>query len=172
MNEPEPKKALRSMDDILADIDAISSDPEHRDQFKALKMLASTKSSAVVLQPPLEDGEIVDRLVRVMKPAGPNLCQMAYRRAFRLNRDSIADMPHVGFEHLPVESQDIIAKVRSLKSLYRQFPEIKRPGVPAGFPTGKGMHVQSEWCKQQAAKILLDREKKKMAEPVENGQTA
>lgn len=162
----EEKRGTRSMDEILADIDAISSDPEHRDQFKALKMLASTQSSAVVLPPPLGEKEIVERLMRVMRPSGPNLCQIAFSRSFPRDRlKTVEDSPKLTFENLSDESLAIIGRVSGLKSLYREFPAIKRHGIPAGFPSGRGVEAQLVWCKNMAKKMLLERERNMTKRP-------
>lgn len=160
------------MEEVLADIDAISSDPEHRDQFKALKMLASTQSSSVVLNPPMGESEILDRLSRVMKPAGPNRCQLAFARAFPRSKQSVGTTPELTIQNLSEESIAIIGKVFNLKSLYREFPAIKRHGMPSGFPAGKGTEAKLQWCKREAEKMLLVREKLLLEAPVVQKEVA
>lgn len=158
----EPKRKSRTMDEIKADIEAISQDPEHRDQFKALRMLAMEQSSSVALPPPMEEHEMIERFARLMKPAGYSVVQIAYKRAFP-NRKPIEEVePRFRETQLPDEDKLIIQRSRSLKSLYRLFPEIKKPGIPAGYPRGKGLDMQQQWCRDQATKILLDRQQARM----------
>ena len=54
-----------------------------------------------------------------------------------------------------------VRHIKTLKRLYNAFPETKRPGYPPGYPAGKGIAVQTEWCQRAAAKIILDREQKR-----------
>lgn len=161
MNE-DLKRKSRTMDDVMADIEAISEDSEHRDQFKALKMLASAKSSSVTLPPPMEEHEMIERFARLMKPAGFHVVQIAYKRAFP-NRKPIEEVePKLNAIHLPDEDRLMIQKCTNLKALYRMFPEIKKPGLPTGYPKGRGKVLQQQYCRDQATKILLDRQQARM----------
>ena len=167
----EPNKGTRSMDEILSDIDAISRDSDHRDQFKALKMLASSQSSAVVLPPPLTQKEKIDRMVRVLRPNGPNASLIALKRAFPRARMKVTDSPNLTVEDLSAESLEIITRVSNLKSLYREFPAIKRHGIPSGFPSGRGVEAQLVWCKKEAEKMLMERERILGSSGESNGET-
>lgn len=159
----EPKRKARTMDDVMADIEAISEDSEHRDQFKALKMLASANTASVTLPPPMQEHEMIERFARLMKPAGYHVVQVAYKRAFP-NRKPIEEVePKFKEVQLPDEDRLMIQNSRNLKALYRLFPEIKKAGIPTGFPRGKGKELQQQWCRQQATKILLDRHQARMA---------
>ena len=157
----EPKKR-RSLEEITADIEAISEDPSHRDQFKALRMLAAEKSSSITLPEPMGDGEIVERLIRLMKPAGRELCQQAYARAFHRAKDTVATAPTLRVVDLTDDQKDFVLEIRNLKQLYRAFPEIKRHGVPTGYPSGRGIEIQQEWCRTKAGKMLIDRDQAAM----------
>jgi hypothetical protein len=46
----------------------------------------------------------------------------------------------------------------NLKQLYKMFPEIKRSGVPQGYPRGKGLAVVKKWCQDKATQMIIDRE--------------
>ena len=160
--EPKTERQRMSMDEIMAAIDDVARDPEDRDRFKALRMLASEGTSSVVLPEPMSDSEIIARLMRVMKPSGQALCQLAYKRAFPVTKLKLTDTVKVYEEDLTDEQKATVQKIKSLKHLYRVFPEIKRAGVPTGFPTGKGLEVQQGWVRRKAAEILISREQAKM----------
>lgn len=158
----EPKRKARSIDEIMSDIELISQDAEHRDQFKALRMLASEKAASVTLPPPMEEHEMIERFARLMKPAGYHVVQIAYKRAFPARKPIEEVEPRMTEIHLPDEDRLIIQRCYSLKALYRLFPEIKKPGIPAGYPRGKGEELRRQWCKDQATKILIDRQQARM----------
>jgi hypothetical protein len=141
----------------MADIDAISCDPEHRDQFKALKMLAAAKSSAVVLPEPMSDHDIVERISRLHTAAGPELTRLAYRKSFPRGID-IDETPSMTLNTLPPEVRGEAAKIVSIKMLYRAFPQVKRGGQPPGYPRAGSLAAQQDWCQRTAAQLILDRE--------------
>lgn len=159
MDKAAPKRM--SMDEILAEVDAIAKDPGDRDRFKALKMLSSTQSSSIVLPEPSNADERMARLARIMKPAGLAEVQGAYAIAFPGEGRRIEDALRPDEVELPPELHERAMRCTSLGLLYREFPELKRPGIPRGFPRGKGSLIQRQWCQIEAAKYLLELEKKK-----------
>lgn len=162
----EPEKKLRkkkTMDEIMSDVTEIADDKEAgADRFRALKMLAAQNVAAAVLPDPMENHELVERLARLMKAAGIDICQLAYQRAFPAAVDTVATAPKLGLSDLPPEIIEQVQKVRSLKTYYKYFPEVKRHGFPPGYPAGRGHELQIEWLRRAAGKILLDREQAKM----------
>ena len=157
MSDPGTAPKRLSYDEILQQMEEIARDPANRDQFKALKALAATQSAGIVLPDPLSPQEMIDRLSRQMKGCGIDICQRSYFRAFPNAKQEL--------ENVTVKpddiSQEMYAKyrhIKTLKRLYHAFPETKRPGFPTGFPVGKGLAVQADWCARAAAKIILDRE--------------
>lgn len=165
----EKQKPL-SIDDVMEKISDIAGDRDNRDQFKALKMLAAAKSSSVVLPEPLSDGEVIERLFRLMRPAGMDLCQIAYRKAFQGRMSNIEDKPTLLIGDLSDEMKAQVKKVTSLKVFYKVFPEMKAPGIPKGYPSGKGMERQRGWLQRMSAKILLDREQANLDAVVKTDQ--
>lgn len=165
LDKSEPKKPPKRMtlDEVMASVTEIAQDADAgADRFRALKMLASQNTAAAVLPDPMQNGELIDRLARLMKGAGVDICQLAYQRAFPQAVDSVASAPKLQMADLPPEIMAQVQKVRSIKSLYRYFPEIKRPGFPPGYPVGRGAALQLEWLRRYAGKILLDREQAKV----------
>lgn len=151
-------KSTLSLDEIMAMVTDIARDPDSGpDRFRALKMLASANTSAAVLPEPMEPGEIVDRLSRLMKGYGRDHTQAAYHRAFPRVSSAAYTAPKYGLSDFPPEVVARVQKVRSLKSLYRHYPEIKRPGFPPGYPVKRGPAVVTDWCRSIAAKCELDR---------------
>lgn len=144
-------------------ISEIADDRDNRDQFKALKMLAAAKSSGIVLPEPMSDGEMIERLVRLIKPAGMEVVQIAYRKAFPHAKRSVNESsPKLEVGDLSAEMKEMVAKVTSLKVFNKMFPEVKQPGTPKGYPSGRGIVAQRAWLQRAAAKILLDREQEKV----------
>jgi hypothetical protein len=161
MTEDLKPVSRMSMDEILAEVDAIAKDPGDRDRFKALKMLASAQSSSIVLPEPSTPEERIQRLARIMKPAGLGEVHSAYTVAFPGKRGIIEDALRPDEVELPAELHERAQRCTSLGLLYREFPELKRPGIPRGFPRGRGSLIQRQWCQTQAAMYLLELEKKK-----------
>jgi hypothetical protein len=159
----EIKKRL-SLDEILDLVSGVARDEAAgADRFRALKMLASMESAAVVLPVPLTDAEVIERIGRIMKSAGATLCQIAYRQVFpRTRQGELA--PRLMLGDLPDHVRDQASRCTSLKMLYHVCPEVKRSGMPPGFPQRGSLMAKQEWCQGVAAKILLDREQSKVDE--------
>ena len=156
-----------TVDQIMEEINAIAGDPDNRDQFKALKMLAAEKSSAVVLPDPLSDREVIDRMVRIVKPFGKEIWNIVGREAFE-GRRSTADMYDkikTRSEHLTLEQLEKIGRIRNVRDLYRQIPELKRDGVPKGYPKSKGEIVQQAWLRERATAHFIAVNNDRMNEP-------
>jgi hypothetical protein len=161
MSEPEKKKRL-SYEEILQGMEDIARDPDDKDRFKALKALAASQGASMVLPDPLSEIERIERLERLMRGSGTHICHSAYTRAFPHSHFKVSDAEQLKVVDIPPETMKILEKVRGLKTLYRHFPEIKRPGFPRGYPVGRGIESQTQWARQTAIKILLDREQAKV----------
>jgi hypothetical protein len=158
----DEKKNRRSIEDITADIEQISQDTDHRDQFKALRMLAAEKGSSVVLPLPMDEHEQCERMARLMRGIGANQTQIAYKRAFPTRTSVEKTEPMVNTGHLSPADRKTIEACRGVKSLYRHFPELKRPGQPPGFPKKGSLEQKQSWCRDTAMKIILGRENEKL----------
>ena len=159
--KPEVRKK-RTMDEIMADIAEISADPDDRDRFKALKMLASEQASSITLPSPLTDQDVTERLSRLMRPAGTDRCKIAYKMAFPKSQKTIEDSVKLYMDDLDESDQEKLKRVSNIKGLYRLFPELKKPGLPTGFPAGGSLATKAEWCKRAASRILLERKQARL----------
>lgn len=125
----------------------------------ALKLLHSQRQGETGIPAPLNAAEMIERLARVMRPAGREQCQVAYRKAFpygpRMNLGIVA--AEVRAQHLSNEIKAEILKVRTLRDLYRHYPTIKRSGVPKGYPRSKGQEVVAAFLQRIATQIEVDR---------------
>lgn len=158
----DPNKRL-SLDEILDLVSKVARDEDAgADRFRALKMLASMKSADVMIPPPMTDADIIERLGRLMKSAGPELCQIAYRKAHPKTRKGSDIAPRVLPDDLPDHIKEQASRTRSIKMLYHDFPEVKRSGYPPGYPQRESLLIQQEWCQRTAAGILLGREQRKV----------
>lgn len=164
-DEPRPKKGALTFDEARELISEIARTGEGPDQFRALKMVMGLEGSGIGLPDPLTDNEALDRLSRIIRAVGPTGAQIAYRRAFPSTQRSIdakapkltqADMAPIDRTKLP----------KNLRELYRQFPEIKKPGIPVGFPLRSGLEAQKKWCNDAAIRMLMDREQAAISEIV------
>lgn len=158
----ETKRKARSIDEIMSDIELISQDAEHRDQFKALRMLASEKAASVTLPPPMEDHEVIERLARLQKGYGINVSRIAFKVAFPNAKEVDELEPTVIPAHLSEQDRITIQHCTSIKALHRHFPQIKRRGLHPGYPRKSGREAQQKWCREQATKILVDRHQARM----------
>lgn len=162
----EPIRAM-TMDEVKKNLEAIARDPNHRDHFKALKMLSAEETASVVLPDPLTYEEAIDRLARVMKPFGMDATQTAYAKAFPMSRRDITIPPDVDANDLTQEEMDLAHGITSIPLLYKHFPEVKRNSMPKGFPRGHGLIVQQGWLRKQAIKLLVDKKRKLRTDEIE-----
>lgn len=156
---PDPKKRM-SFDEILAEIEDVAQNGDGADKFRALKILMAQESSSVTLPPPMSDAEVIDRLARLIRAAGPTASQLAYRRAYPAAKRPINhSAPKI--QETDVAPVDKTTLPANLRALYRMFPEVKRGGIPKGYPVHQGMAVQKKWCQEAALKMIIDREQAK-----------
>jgi hypothetical protein len=174
-------KSRLTMDEIRAAIESIASDESNRDQFKALKMLAAEEASTVSLPPPLTDADIVARLARLMAPAGVEMCRRAFRRAFRKTHGQVKiETPPEGdpADELNEEDRRRVGRVHTLRDLYRVAPELKRSGVPPGYPMTGDVLERQAFVQAKAAEYLVAAARGKPSftptpvQPTEQGQGA
>lgn len=135
---------------------------EGPDQFRALKMVMGLEGSGTGLPDPLTDHDVLDRLARLIRAVGPTGSQIAYRRAFPNTKRTIdASAPKITeADAAPIDKTKL---PKNLRELYRMFPEIKKPGIPVGFPIRSGLEAQKKWCNDAAVRMILDREQAKIA---------
>jgi hypothetical protein len=153
-----------TLDEIMGMVTEIAKDPDAgADRFRALKMLATTDTATVSIPPPMTQEELVARTSRILHGVGLHIAQLSFHQAFKTTKASPFDAPVLDSKDLTSEDREMAAKVRTLKSLYKKFPEVKRPGFPPGYPAGRGMVAQQAWCQNAALKAMIDR---KQAEAV------
>ena len=159
MTEHAVRKRM-TFDELIVEMEDVARNGDGADKFRALKTLMAQESGSVTLPEPMSDADIIDRLSRLIRAAGPTASQLAYRKAFPAGKRPInhaapkiteRDVAPIDKASLPI----------NLRSLYRMFPEIKKPGVPKGFPINSGLAVQKEWCQKMALRMILDQEQKK-----------
>lgn len=158
---PKRRGAI-TFDEAREIISEIARDGEGPDKFRALKMLMGLEGSGVGLPDPLTDNDALERLARLIRAVGPTGSQIAYRRAFPASKRSIdANAPKISEADMPPIDRTKLPK--NLRELYRMFPEIKKPGIPPGFPLRAGLEAQKRWCNDAAVRILMDREQARVA---------
>lgn len=158
------EKQMLSMDDIQAILTRIAKDPDNRDQIRALKMLSGMNSGAVVLPPPMEVDERIDRLARLMKAMTREQCRLAYHRAHPKAKTEITDSVRLEVDSaLTAEEVEFCRSISSARMLMKKFPELRMPrgGVPKGFPyKSKGEAARREWLYTQAALAIIHKKQK------------
>jgi hypothetical protein len=158
-----PRKAVPfTLDEVISIVSEIARDESDRDRFKALKMLTSLNQSVAAIPPPLNDDEVVERLMRLMKGSGPKLCRKAYRKAYPLT-DRTPTFDKEELEDLGVFIKSKIKGLKTLKQYNRMFPEVAKGGVPPGYPSGAGPEAQMEWVQRAATKIFVERRRLEVA---------
>jgi hypothetical protein len=153
----EKKKPL-SLDEVMESVSCIAQEDGHRDQFKALKLLATAQNAAIVLPEPLTRQERMDRLSRIMKGCGREDTQIAFARTFARSKQKIGEAPSLTLDDVTPEMYERVKHVTSIVTFNRAAPEVKKSGVPRGYPKGKGKVAQKAWLQKEFAKILIDRE--------------
>jgi hypothetical protein len=157
------KKRL-SYDEILQGMEEIARDPDDRDRFKALKALAASQSASMVLPDPLDRGERVERLARLMKGCGPEEVRLGFRRAFPTTPRGPDAAPDFQEEDLTPEEISYCHRITSARMLHKYFPELNQAGFPKGAPRKGGLELRANWYRRQAIKIMLDRKHKQACE--------
>ena len=153
------KRARLTVDEIMDALSEMGRDPDAgADRFRALKMLASQEAATTTLPPPMKDGEVVERLARVMKGAGLGMTQSAYHVAFPNSKSAVHAGKLMTYSDATPEMRMVASTITSLKVLYKKFPESKIHGIPKGFPSGRSLAVKADWCREQALKLLVERE--------------
>lgn len=157
---PERKTTI-SIDEVDGIIDDIAKNGDGAQQMRALQMVRAREQATLTLPDPFTDAETIDRLSRLIKATGPTCAMLAYRKAFpRAQRPLNHSAPKVTEDD--IGGIDRAALPKTLRALYKMFPEIKRPGTPKGYPSRAGLAVQSEWVKKMATRMILDREQSKL----------
>lgn len=168
------KKSLTA-EEIAEEIAALAQDGEGADKRWALNILRQGQRDESALPDPLGPQEIIERLSRLMRPCGQEACQIAYRTAFPQAKKELEDTrPRVYETELPPDVLARVARLGTLKDLYRVYPATKRSGVPAGYPRGKGPEIVKKWVQAKAMHIELDRLQETMSgeETTDGGSTA
>lgn len=162
MSVVDGKKGAVTFDEARALISEIARSGEGPDKFRALKMVMGLEGSGVGLPEPLTDNDVLDRLARMIRAVGPTGAQLAYRRAFPASKRSIdSKAPKITLADMaPIDPMKL---PKNLRELYRMFPEIKKPGIPPGFPIRSGLEAQKKWCNEAAVRMLMDREQARVA---------
>jgi len=143
---------------VLESISAIAKDPSHKQHFNALKMLAGMNSAAAALPEPLDDRDIQKRLARLMQSAGKVGTRLAYHKAFPLSGEPTKSVT-LTEDDINIEPSTL---PRTLKTLYKRYPWLKRPGFPRGYPAGKGLAAQEDWVRTQAMQAEIHLRQKVM----------
>ena len=153
-----------SLDEAIGLISDIARHGEGADRLRALREIRvmAQETGSVTLPDPMSDAEVIERLARLIKAAGPTVAQLAYKQAFPHSRKTVQEaVPRLLESDLVIDRSKLPV---NLKQLYRMFPEIKRSGVPQGYPRGKGLAVVKKWCQDKATQMIIDREQGRIAE--------
>jgi len=150
------QKTTITFDEAMSLISDIARNGEGPDKFRALKVAMSQQSGGITLPDPMSADEAVERLSRLMRGVGPANCQWAYRKAFPAAKKEIFESK-VQVRNSDLSADDIKKLPKSLKQLYKMFPETKRSGQPPGYPKNDGLEAQVAWCQNKAIQIIRDR---------------
>ncbi len=161
--DKSPKKPM-SAEEVRSKIEELARSGEGADQRWALRTLHAEESGAVTLPTPLTDAEVLERTCRIMKSAGQILSQLAYRQTFPKSKLGGELAPRMLLNDLPEHIREKAMQVTTLRILYRDFPDVKRPGMPPGYPQKSSLLARQEWCQRTAANLLLEQEQKKLDE--------
>lgn len=157
----EDKKRRLTDEEVLEGISEIANDPEAGAQrLRALQILRSQNAATVFLPTIRADGEVIDRLARVMKGAGAELTQVAYQKAFPNAKQTSDYSKKTTYATATEDMKQQAAPYITLKKLRKGFPELTGIGVPKGYPLGRSVAVKADWCRNQALMMLVERHEK------------
>lgn len=159
MDAPESTRPMTA-EQIRVGIEDLAQNGEGADRRWALKTLKAESGGDAELPPPLNDDEIITRMARMMRGCGKPLARRAYIRAFPRTESVEKTVALTSAEDLGLNIDKL---PRTLKQLYRLYPEIKGPGFPKGYPVGKGPLAQQDWCRKTAIQIEVQKREAKTA---------
>lgn len=163
----EPRRKL-TPDEITEEINELARSGQGADKRWALNILRPQTGNHLALAPIHSADEVVDRLSRLMKPAGQEASRLAYRRAFPHDgADGIKKYAEVRIGDIPPELMDVVRKIVSVRTFYKMFPSHKRSGQPKGYPRNRGIEIQRDWLRRLAAQILMDREQESINQAIQ-----
>ena len=160
-----PPKAPMTMAEILAGISDLARNGEGAQRAQAYRMLLGANSGTQGKAEKLDGVEIKARMVRLMRLMGPSMTQNCYHTAFRSRKMVAQAAPLVRVEDLNLPPDYKFP--RTVTELYKLFPEHKRPGVPRGYPIGKGVLIQRDWLKEITLKTLRANRQRELDEAAE-----
>jgi hypothetical protein len=158
-----PRGRILSMDDILAGLSDLAENGDGGQRVQAYRMLTSMNQTQASLPDPKPDIDMIARLSRLMKAAGHNLSQLAYKHAFPFSKGNAYDAPKITETQANLKL-DYTKLPKTLRQYYKMFPEVKHRGTPKGWPGRRGPEVQVEWLRQKSVQILVDRAQKEAEE--------
>lgn len=156
------EKRPLSLDEAVGLISDIARHGEGADRLRALKEIRvmAQETGSVTLPDPMSDAEVIERLARLIRAAGPTTAQLAYRKAFpHAKRPVNHAAPKVLEGDIGIDRSKLPV---NLRQLYKMFPEIKRSGIPQGYPRGKGLMVVKKWCQDKAIQMIIDKEQNRV----------
>jgi len=166
-SEPESVKPSRhlTLDEILLGLSELAQSGEGAQRTQAYRMLLAERSaSAAGVPEPTSEAEIEEMAILLFRWWGQDRCQRIWHLAFRRVRRDLDSPRLTGEELLSAEQRKLIDKVHSLKSLYKLIPELRKPGIPSGYPLYKGLEARKFWCRRVAHDVLVNRELEKAKE--------
>lgn len=171
VTDDAPKKRTLSIDEIHAILTEIATDDEAgADRFRALKLLRAEKEQDTILPAPMTEKEVIQRLERLNRAVGNTIARAALARTVRRSGAGAIekDTKRMTADDLDI---DVAGLPMTLKALYRKYPEMKRAGVPKGFPMKSSLLKQQDWIKKAALKIELERKRAQTAETLIEAET-
>lgn len=144
-----------TMDEMIHSLSDIARDEENKDRFRAMKMLQGMNAGTNVLPAPLNDDETIERLVRLIRPAGITLVKLAYQKAF--GNSSRIELPEFVPAYAEREIWDKVKHISTLNEFYAAFPEQKTSKLPRGYPTKSSFEVKKNFIQKLAYKTLENR---------------
>lgn len=156
---PEHVGARMSLEQIETAVTEIANDGDSAERLRALKLLAGMRAaSGVILPPPLDDRERIERLGRLMRSVGTDLSRRAFGWAFKTRGDHVERPSMLGIEDLPDDIMRRAERLNTLPRVRREFPElVTGGGFPRGFPRRGTTVEKARWCIEQAQRGYLAR---------------
>lgn len=157
MNE-EARRRL-TPEELLDEIHDLARNGDDANKRWALKMLSSQESS-LSLPEPLTRADVIERLMRIMRATGMAISQMAWNKAFAGTHKRPTDEAVIADHQdlVPPEVANKIKRITRVRNLYDFAPDIRKPGVPVGFPRN-GKEAQARFLQGVAMRIAINRVK-------------
>jgi hypothetical protein len=155
--EVTPRKIL-TFEEIRAGLSEMAENGEGAQRTQAYRMLMSMGQQDALLPAPLHRDDVTERMARVIRGVGVLITRAAFLKAQPRHvgaYKAVVQVEKLTTIDIGIPKQDWPITVRQL---YKHCPELKRRGMPKGYPTKGGPLKQREFLHNLFYRYHVDKQ--------------